>query len=63
MIIFVMILMASCKNKETQQVPVLDMAKSDYYLEPYRPQYHFSPEEKWMNDPNGVVFHKGVSSG
>jgi len=25
----------------------------------YRPQYHFSPEEKWMNDPNGMVFYEG----
>lgn len=26
------------------------------YNEKYRPQLHFSPEEKWMNDPNGMVF-------
>jgi fructan beta-fructosidase len=26
------------------------------YNEQYRPQFHFSPEEKWMNDPNGMVF-------
>lgn len=29
---------------------------SEFYKEKYRPQYHFSPEEKWMNDPNGMVF-------
>ncbi|MEH7504000.1 glycoside hydrolase family 32 protein [Neobacillus drentensis] len=28
------------------------------YKEKHRPQYHFSPEEKWMNDPNGMVFFK-----
>ncbi|MBC7904890.1 MAG: glycoside hydrolase family 32 protein [Gemmatimonadaceae bacterium] len=28
--------------------------------EKYRPAFHFSPKEKWMNDPNGMVFHKGV---
>lgn len=27
--------------------------------EKYRPQYHFSPEEKWMNDPNGMVYYNG----
>ena len=30
------------------------------YQEPYRPQFHFSPSEKWMNDPNGLVYHNGV---
>ena len=30
------------------------------YKEQYRPQIHFSPAEKWMNDPNGMVFYKGV---
>ena len=29
------------------------------YKEPHRPQYHFSPKEKWMNDPNGMVYYKG----
>ena len=28
--------------------------------ERYRPAYHFSPEKNWMNDPNGMVYHKGV---
>ncbi|MCK6693188.1 MAG: glycoside hydrolase family 32 protein [Thermoanaerobaculia bacterium] len=27
--------------------------------EPHRPQFHFSPPEKWMNDPNGMVFYDG----
>ncbi|RCX13562.1 levanase [Fontibacillus phaseoli] len=25
----------------------------------YRGLYHFSPKEKWMNDPNGMVYFKG----
>jgi sucrose-6-phosphate hydrolase SacC (GH32 family) len=36
-------------------------AKGDtaYYSEPFRPQYHFTPEKNWMNDPNGLVYYEG----
>jgi len=30
-----------------------------YYSEKYRPQYHFSPDSMWMNDPNGMVYYEG----
>ncbi|MFB9758153.1 aldose epimerase family protein [Ectobacillus funiculus] len=30
-----------------------------YYTEKYRPQLHFSPARNWINDPNGLVYHKG----
>lgn len=29
------------------------------YGENFRPQFHFTPEHNWMNDPNGLVFYKG----
>jgi len=29
------------------------------YNELYRPQFHFSPDKNWQNDPNGLVFYKG----
>lgn len=29
------------------------------YTEKYRPQFHFTPEENWMNDPNGLVYYEG----
>jgi fructan beta-fructosidase len=25
----------------------------------HRPAFHFSPPEKWMNDPNGMVYYEG----
>ncbi|NOU76707.1 glycoside hydrolase family 32 protein [Paenibacillus sp. LMG 31458] len=30
-----------------------------YYQEKYRPQFHFTPETNWMNDPNGLVYYEG----
>lgn len=32
---------------------------AEYYREMYRPQFHFTPEINWMNDPNGMVFFDG----
>ncbi len=48
----------SCKEK-TKEV-IKEQEISEYYSEKYRPQYHFTPEEKWMNDPNGLVYNAGV---
>ncbi|KHD36209.1 levanase [Clostridium acetobutylicum] len=33
---------------------------SAYRREAYRPQYHFTPDIGWMNDPNGMVYYHGV---
>ncbi|MCX6318048.1 MAG: glycoside hydrolase family 32 protein [Bacteroidetes bacterium] len=30
-----------------------------FYQETFRPQFHFTPPIHWMNDPNGLVYHKG----
>ncbi|WP_410513815.1 glycoside hydrolase family 32 protein [Paenibacillus sp. BR2-3] len=29
------------------------------YTEAFRPQFHFTPEAHWMNDPNGMVYFEG----
>lgn len=34
-------------------------ASAQDYDETFRPQFHFSPERNWMNDPNGLVHHDG----
>lgn len=43
---------ASCKTSEEQSL------NSDF-PEKYRPQFHFTPVEGWMNDPNGMVYFDG----
>lgn len=35
-------------------------AASEVGSEEFRPAYHYTPAKNWMNDPNGMVFHKGV---
>ncbi len=44
----------SCKPSE-KGIDITDT----YYQEQYRPQFHFSPEAHWMNDPNGMVYFDG----
>lgn len=31
---------------------------SEIYTEQHRPQFHFSPDSMWMNDPNGMVYYE-----
>jgi fructan beta-fructosidase len=32
----------------------------ELYREKYRPQFHFTSATNWLNDPNGLVWHKGT---
>ena len=58
-LIIVLIVLAACKNSATQEAQI-NKKGLNYYTEAHRPQYHFSPETAWMNDPNGLVYHQGV---
>ena len=49
-LLFLSIGIYSCTKKTTET------RKMD---EKYRPQIHFTPEAKWMNDPNGMVYYEG----
>lgn len=59
--VFVLFLISLIGFSCTSQVEKTeDMAyEAGTYKEKYRPQFHFSPPANWMNDPNGMVYHKG----
>ena len=48
---FFLLVMMACKSQIGKE--------SNLNQEPHRPQFHFSPPQKWMNDPNGMVFYDG----
>jgi fructan beta-fructosidase len=58
MLALIVVLFLSCNSKGGKNIPVKDYTQQ-YYQEQYRPQFHFSPESGWMNDPNGLVFLDG----
>jgi sucrose-6-phosphate hydrolase SacC (GH32 family) len=35
------------------------ISDKEKYDELYRPQFHFTPEKNWHNDPNGLVYYNG----
>ena len=54
-LIFVVALLTfSCKETENRIDSKSSIEKVE--LEKYRPRFHFTPKENWMNDPNGLVY-------
>lgn len=43
------------KLRQSDVLPAAD----EMYRERYRPQFHFSSQRGFINDPNGLVYHKG----
>ena len=35
------------------------ISTSEFYNESFRPQFHFSSDKGWLNDPNGMVYYQG----
>lgn len=59
------LLLLSCKKESETAITIptsekISVDSTVYYKEPFRPQFHFSPEKHWMNDPNGMVYYKGT---
>ncbi|MFC2125987.1 glycoside hydrolase family 32 protein, partial [Bacteroidota bacterium] len=55
----VTILFFSCTSRPEDSKTAVPGQES-FFIESHRPQFHFSPKEMWMNDPNGMVYHEGV---
>ena len=52
-IIFILLFVIGIHQKQA-------IAQEKLYKEQFRPQFHFSPKINWTNDPNGLVYAKGV---
>ncbi len=56
--ILVLVILGFACTTKTQQ-PEFSNQQPEYYTEKYRPQFHFSPDSMWMNDPNGMFYYEG----
>ncbi|MBX2827057.1 MAG: glycoside hydrolase family 32 protein [Flavobacteriaceae bacterium] len=59
-LLLIAVCLFACKEKSNSEIAVEKEYPASPYSEKFRPQFHFSPQEKWMNDPNGLVYHDGV---
>jgi len=57
--LLILTLVIGCLACKDEKDPVAKAKKVYDYSQEHRPQFHFSPEANWMNDPNGMVYHDG----
>ena len=54
--LIILTLILGCSSRENETI---DTIEKQLFTERHRPQYHFTPPSKWMNDPNGMVYYEG----
>lgn len=61
-VLSLLIILILCGCEMLEESPISNEYLGDntvHYSEKYRPQFHFSPQNNWMNDPNGMVYYQG----
>ncbi len=58
LLILLILSVFSCKSEK--KADKFEEQVKEVFTEEYRPQFHFTPKEKWMNDPNGLVYNEGI---
>lgn len=54
----IFILFNACSTATSSQKEMI--SKTEIEEEKYRPRFHFTPENNWMNDPNGMFYLSGT---
>ncbi len=54
-----LVLYSCTQTAENAVTTKISSDSNTYYREKYRLAYHFSLEQNWMNDPNGLVYYQG----
>jgi levanase/fructan beta-fructosidase len=55
-----LLFLIGCKNNNQTNHGIIEVVNESYYEEDlYRPNFHFTPKQAWMNDPNGMFYYNG----
>jgi len=58
-LLFLTALISGACGTNQRLIEIQNRGIASDYSELHRPRIHFTPPAKWMNDPNGMVYHDG----
>jgi fructan beta-fructosidase len=56
----ILLTVTGCGPDASEPSPDEEAAEGPTFDEQYRPQFHYTPRQNWMNDPNGLVYYEGT---